>query len=158
MYTGTRFILDFEPDVEHKSNHIRYDVTLQHADAAIDQLRDRVSEIMGKGMVLKISSGMSVGWTPGLYFQGANLICDPRSVRSAEAITIPLNEIRAYFFRDGNCFLIKRNAVEPFIGIDTRDTNFFPGFRCMQELTRTQSGESLVELQATNPNRKELHL
>ncbi len=132
VYTGTIFVLDFEPDTEHKSQRIKYNVTLRQADEELNNLRDQVAAIIGTRMQQQILAGRNVKWTPALAFEGNALIYTPVGFISRKApVSIPVAEIELYKMDQGKCELFRKGQSKAVIHEDLHAKNFFPGFHCM---------------------------
>ncbi len=132
VYTGTTFVLDFEPVDEHKANRIRYSVTLHNADTELDNLRDQVAGIIAARMRRDIASGTEVVWTPGLTFRGDSIIYRASGLFSKKnAVTIPLAEIDSYKMEQGQCYLFLQGGKKAAAQENMHARNFFPGFYCM---------------------------
>lgn len=133
VYTGTIFVLDFEPIPEHKASRIRYTTTLHNADTELDNLRDQVSSIIAARMQRDIAAGREVVWTPGLMFRGDSLLYRASGFlgRSKEATKIPLSQIDSYKMDQGVCYLFLKEGKKAAVQENMHARNFYPGFYCM---------------------------
>ena len=132
VYTGTIFVLDFEPVAEHKANRIRYTATLHNADTELDNLRDQVAGIIAARMRRDIAAGREVVWTPGLTFRGDSLIYRASGLfAKKDAVTIPLASIDSYKLDQGVCYLFTKQSKKAAVQENMQARNFFPGFYCM---------------------------
>ena len=132
VYTGTIFVLDFEPAAEHKANRIKYTVTLHNADTELDNLRDQVSGIIATRMRRDIEAGREVIWTPGITFRGDSMIYRASGLfAKKEPVTVPLAEIDSYKMDQGVCYLFTKQNKKAVAQENMHARNFFPGFYCM---------------------------
>ena len=132
VYTGTIFVLNFEPVAEHKANRIRYTATLHNADTELDNLRDQVSGIIAARMRRDIAARREVVWTPGLTFRGDSLIYRASGLfAKKDAVTIPLASIDSYKLDQGVCYLFLKQGKKAAVQENMQARNFFPGFYCM---------------------------
>ena len=147
VYTGTIFMLDFEPNADHKSQRIKYNVTLRQADEELNNLRDQVSSIIGVRMRQQVEAGREVKWTPALAFHGDSLIYTPVGFISRKApVAFPLAEIELYKMDQGQCQLFRKGQKKSVINESMHARNFFPGFHCMLTLISAKaSPETEVE-------------
>lgn len=135
VYVATAFVLDLIPDAAHKSQRIRYSVSLKHNDSELDNLRDQIAVIIGARMQRSILEGRQVQWTPGLTFDGDSLIYSAAGLFGRKPpITIPLADIATFTMDKGQCYLFRADKKKAIVqeGVDAR--NFFPGFHCMLAL------------------------
>ena len=132
VYTGTIFVLNFEPFAEHKANRIKYTVTLHNADTELDNLRDQVSGIIATRMRRDIEARQEVVWTPGLTFHGDSLIYRASGLfAKKDAKQIPLASIDSYKLDQGVCYLFTKQSKKAVAQENMHARNFFPGFYCM---------------------------
>ena len=132
LYRGTIFVLNFEPVAEHKSNRIKYSVTLHNADTELDNLRDQVSGIIATRMRRDIAAGHEVVWTPGLTFRGDSMIYRASGLfAKKDAVKIPLANIDSYKMDQGVCYLFLKGGKKAAVQENMHARNFFPGFYCM---------------------------
>ena len=132
VYAGTNFVLDFEPIAEHKSNRIKYSVTLHNADTELDNLRDQVAGIIATRMRRDIVAGQEVVWTPGLTFRGDSMIYRASGLfAKKDAVTISLADIDSYKLEQGVCYLFLKARKKAAVQENMQARNFFPGFYCM---------------------------
>ena len=135
VYTGTIFMLDFEPNAEHKSQRIKYSVTLRQSDEELNNLRDQVSSIIGQRMRQDVLAGCHVKWTPAIAFHGVSLVYTPVGFIARKAPeAIPLAEIELYKMDQGQCQLFRKGQKKAVINESMHAKNFFPGFHCMLSL------------------------
>ena len=136
VYTGTLFVLDFEPFLEHQANRIRYTVSIQNADTELDNLRDQVSQIIAARMRRDIDAGHEVVWTPGLTFRGDTLFYRAAGMlgRSKVSVAIPLAEIDSHQCDEGVYRLFLKSGGKAVVQENTSVRNFYPGFYCMAGL------------------------
>lgn len=145
VYTGTVFVLDFEPDADHASARIRYSVTLRQADRQLDELRQQVAMIMGEEMYRRVVNGFPVKWTPALTFQGDKLLYTPLGLFGRkEGKEIPLASITQYKMADANCDLLVDGQKKAVASESMHARNFHPGFHCLLRLIG-DSAENLSE-------------
>jgi hypothetical protein len=132
VYTGSIFVLDFDPVAEHKANRIKYSVTLHNADTELDNLRDQVAGIIATRMRRDIAAGREVAWTPALTFRGDSMVYRASGLfAKKEAVTIPLAEIDSYKMDQGVCYLFLKQRKKAAVQENMHARNFFPGFYCM---------------------------
>lgn len=132
VYTGTNFLLDFEPIPEQRTHRIRYGGTASHVDEELENLRTHIADVIGARMRREIHAGRSVLWTPGLTFKGQSLIYKPSGLfASKEPIKVPLAEIESYNMHQGQCQLFRKGQKKVFASVNMHARNFFPGFHCM---------------------------
>lgn len=136
VYTGTLFVLDFEPFSEHKASRIRYMVNIQNADSELDNLRDQVSQIIAARMRREMDAGREVAWTPGLTFRGDTLFYRAAGFlgRSKVAVAIPLSEIGSHQCDEGTYRLFLKSGGKAVVQENTSVRNFYPGYHCMAGL------------------------
>jgi hypothetical protein len=68
VYTGTNFTLTFASMAGGKLNKLTYSRKLQNADAALDHLRDKISQLIADRMAAQFARGRTIVWTDGLRF------------------------------------------------------------------------------------------
>jgi hypothetical protein len=129
VYTGTIFNLDFEPIPEHKSQRIRYNVTLRNSDQELENLRDQVSRMIAARMAHALAANQPVSWTRKLRFVPDGLEYTPTSVFSRSvAAVVPYRDMRTFNVDQGTFSVWVWNQKKPMIKEETSRRNFFPGF------------------------------
>jgi len=153
VYTGTVFVLDFEPDPNSGSQRIRYSVTLRKDDEELDNLRDQVSQILGHRMYRDVTAGQTVKWTPALSLHGTTLTYTPLGLFGRKTtLDIPVSEIHQYKMADASCSLFREGQKKAVAQESMHARNFFPGFHCLLLMIgaglENVSGEDEEEVEA----------
>ena len=144
-YKGIVFVLDFEPDAEHRSQRIRYSVQLKTSDDELERLRDQISNFLAERMFREIAAGQRVQWTPALAFEQGNLLYTPSgSLGRKPTVSIPWTQIDRYELNQGTCSLFRRGESNVAVSESSSSRNFFPGLFCLLNLMPDQQEESLA--------------
>ena len=144
VYVGTTFVLDFEPDAEHRSQRIRYAATLRNSDEDLGHLSDLISRILAERMLREVAAGQRVQWTPALAFERENLLYAPLGLLGRKStVSIPLTQIDRYELNQGKCRLFRRGEGRAVASESVTTRNFFPGLFCLLSLISNQQEEPL---------------
>jgi len=129
-YTGTNFVLKFEPAPASAASPIAYTASLPHADQELENLRDHIARVIATRMLQRLRAGEPVRWTAQLRFlpdEGIEYQASGLLGRKA-LVVIPNNEIATWNIEKGRFFMWAKGQKKPVIKESAASPNFFPGF------------------------------
>lgn len=140
-YTGTNLLLRFVPlpgcgSVIAHSAHVHGD------DAALDHLRDEISQIIASQMHHRLAADEEVPWTKNLAFSPEGLVYRPASfVTRGQPTLLPYEAYAGYNLNDGYFFLFEKGKDKPVLSENVGEENFFPGFCLLLNLAHASAAE-----------------
>jgi hypothetical protein len=129
VYTGTNFTLTFASMAGGKLKKLTYSRRLQNADAALDHLRDKISQLIADRMAAQFALGQTIVWTEGLKFFPEGLEYRAAGFFGRKApVVIPYSQIFGYDTNQGMFWLWVNGRKKPVVKENMALPNFFPGY------------------------------
>ena len=143
-YTGTTYTLVFADRSREQGRGIFYSTTVRNRDEELDDLRDRLSQIIARRMAQTYAAHRSVQWTPEVWFQEDLLeYSRPRRLFvAAKAAFIPYDTITDFEVRDGLCYIWTCYQERAVLTINAGAPNFYPGQILLEGLVRSKRQET----------------
>jgi hypothetical protein len=125
VYTGTTVSLTFVPRRGVRGGRIKFQMSAQKVDQALDGLRDGVAAVMARDLVARLAAGKPIPWADGYVLAPLGLACPGRGLFGRPRL-VPYRDVQPAI-QDGVLHLFAPGDRKPFASISTASDNFFPG-------------------------------
>jgi len=125
-FTGLTVCLTFVPRTGVRGGRIRFRISTQQADQALDGLRDSVAKLMARDLFAQLAAGKGVRWTAGYVLAPQGLVCPARGLFGRPRL-VPYTDLQPPAMNEGFLFLSTRDKRKHFALIRASSENFFPG-------------------------------
>lgn len=138
-YTGTTYTLIFADRSREQGRGIFYSTTIRNHDEELDDLRERVSQIIACRMAQTFAAHRSVQWTPEVWFRRDALEYQrPRRMFvAAKSALIPYDTITDFELRDSVLHIWTSYQQRAVLSMNAGSPNFYPGLIVLEGLART---------------------
>lgn len=145
-YTGTTYTLVFADRSREQGRGIFYSTTVRNTDEELDDLRDRIAQIIARRMAQTFAAHQSVQWTPEIWFREDSLeyIRRKRLFVPAKVAVIPYDTITDFELRDGLFYVWTCYQDRAVLTVNSGAPNFYPGLILLEGLVRSQRHEPTV--------------
>lgn len=128
VYTGTRVSMKLVPEETNDSPTVSFSSWVRNLDRDLDDLRDRVSGVVGRKMLASIETGVEAKWTTDAVLGPEEIrFRKPRLVGKREWISLPYSQIAGSATQEGTFHLFAEGVEKPVMRLQVRAENFFPG-------------------------------
>lgn len=128
-YTGTHLSLVFDPKTPGVGQRINYSTSVQHADEALDNLRDHIARVIAADMATQLQAKKEVAWTDNITFFEDGFEFRPAGwVGRKEWQELAYSDVRGFDLQQGEFYLWKNGQEKPVFSESISAANFFPGF------------------------------
>ena len=145
-YTGTTYTLVFADRSREQGQGIFYSTTVRNSDEELDDLRDRVAQIIARRMAQTFAAHQSVQWTPEIWFRGDALEYSRqrRLFVPSKVAVIPYDTITDFEIRDGLFYIWTCYQERAVLTINAGGPNFYAGLILLEGLVHSQRSEAAV--------------
>ena len=141
VYSGTNFTLTFASWPGGKLKKLTYSKRLRNADAALEHLRDHVSQLIADRMQAQFVEGHAVTWTDGLRFLAEGLEYRAAGFLGRKPpVTIPYSQIIGFDLHQGQFWLWTAGKKNATVKESISQPNFFPGYLFLSRLLAARPG------------------
>ena len=146
-YTGTTYTLVFADRSREQGRGIFYSTTVRNQDEELDDLRDRISQILARRMAQTFAAHQSVQWTPEIWFRRdvIEFTRRRRLFRPTKVVVVPYDTITDFELRDGLFHIWTSYQERAVLSIPTGAPNFYPGMILFEGLVRSWKQEPVAE-------------
>jgi hypothetical protein len=137
-YTGTTYTLVFADRSREQGRGIFYSTTVRNHDVELEDLRERVSQVIARRMAQTFATHRSVQWTPEVWFRRDALEYNRRRrlfVPTRVAV-IPYDTISDFELRDGLLHIWTSYQERAVLSLSSGTPNFYPGLILLEGLAR----------------------
>jgi hypothetical protein len=136
FYTGTTVGLMFVPRNGVRGGQIKFQLSAQKVDQALDGLRDGVAVVMAHHLFARLAAGENVPWTDGFVLTPRGLGCPGRGLFVRPRL-VPYCDLQPPAIEEGVLHLFALGDRKSFASISTQSENFFPGFVVLTQALTT---------------------
>lgn len=138
-YTGTTYTLVCADRSREQGRGIFFSTTVRNQDEELDDLRERLSQIIARRMAQSFATHRSVQWTPEIWFRSDVLEYQRRRRLFAPGKTtvVPYDTITDFEVRDGLLHIWTSYQDRAILSVNAGAPNFYPGLILLEGLVRT---------------------
>lgn len=138
-YTGTTYTLVFADRSREQGRGIFYSTTVRNHDVELEDLRERISQVIARRMAQTFAAHHSVQWTPEVWFRRDTLEYNRRKrlFIPTKVAVIPYDTITDFELRDGLLHIWTSYQQRAVLSLHAGAPNFFPGLILLEGLART---------------------
>lgn len=128
-YVGTAIGMNFTPLPESNAPKISYKTTIKNEDAAIEELRNFISQAIACRMAQRLAAGQEVAWTPNLTFIPQGIRYRPPGILGRkDAKELSHADYGGWNMEQGVFYLFRKGEKKAVSSEQTSAVNFYPGF------------------------------
>lgn len=137
-YTGTTYTLVFADRSREQGRGIFYSTTIRNHDEELEDLRERVSQVIARRMAQTFAAHHSVQWTPEIWFRNDALeyIRRRRWFVPTKVVVVPYDTITDFELRDGLFHVWTSYQDRAVLSVGSGAPNFYPGLIVLEGLSR----------------------
>jgi hypothetical protein len=137
-YTGTTYTLVFADRSREQGRGIFYSTTVRNLDEELDDLRERVSQVIARRMAQTFAAHHSVQWTPEVWFRRDSLeyIRRKRLFVPTRVLVIPYDTITDFELRDGLLHIWTSYQDRAVLSLSSSTPNLYPGLIVLEGVAR----------------------
>jgi len=143
VYTGTTVSMKFVPGDGAKP--LKFNRTIRNMDSDLDNLRDHISAIVARKMLVRYATEGQIEWTPDTIITGEGLHFRPKKlIGKGNWQDLPFDQIAGSTIEEGTLSLFALGQDKPVLRLPVSTDNFFPGAVALGHLLTEESEEEFA--------------